>query len=471
MNKFDLKKYEIPIFLILINIVFLFAFESSPIYNYSIYETDSGIYQNIAKEMLNGKVLYKDLFDIKGPFIFFLYLIPSIIGTNLGVYIIDVLIYSMSCFLMYKTMGKNNLSIFERLIYFLIILSCITITYVPLIPESIMFLTISYINYWVTTKKYLNPTNLELIFCGILTGLIFWLKFSMGTFIAVIYLYFLLKNKKIKNIVYPAVGMLLPTVIVLGYFIYHNALADMFNTYFITSTKYSIKSLEAYELAIILGFMLVIAVFLFINLKRKNKENILLLISYEIFVISSFILTKHHFLYYYIPFISIFSIVSVSIKKYKSMIAPVLSMFLCSLLAFNIINIFNIKKEQEVYRQFAEDVNYEVESISGLFIMATHIQGYLDNINYKYFFFPSLPHVSAPELWDTVREDITNKKIEYVVIRVDENNSLQVIDDLLVSMDKIEEIMNIMYENYEVFNTYGDFIVLKRIPQDIAKTQ
>ena len=70
MNKFDLKKYEIPIFLILINIVFLFAFESSPIYNYSIYETDSGIYQNIAKEMLNGKVLYKDLLDIKGPFIF-----------------------------------------------------------------------------------------------------------------------------------------------------------------------------------------------------------------------------------------------------------------------------------------------------------------------------------------------------------------------------------------------------------------
>ena len=54
---------------------------------------DAGIYYNVAKGMVQGKVLYSDIYDHKGPFIFFIYAIYNLVFPCklYGAYIMDVI--------------------------------------------------------------------------------------------------------------------------------------------------------------------------------------------------------------------------------------------------------------------------------------------------------------------------------------------------------------------------------------------
>lgn len=53
--------------------------------------SDAGIYYNVAKGMVQGKVLYSDIYDHKGPFIFFIYEIYNLMFPYklYGAYIMD----------------------------------------------------------------------------------------------------------------------------------------------------------------------------------------------------------------------------------------------------------------------------------------------------------------------------------------------------------------------------------------------
>ena len=158
----------LPLFII-VNIFLIFFLTSSIISNFNTGLTDSGIYPLLSKEMLNGKILYKDVFDIKGPFIFFIYSILHLTkNIDIALFIIDLTLYNTIFYLNYKTIKINNKN--NVFTYFLICLELLMI-YIPfkiVNPESFILLTISYINYWIISEKYKKPTITQLITCGIL---------------------------------------------------------------------------------------------------------------------------------------------------------------------------------------------------------------------------------------------------------------------------------------------------------------
>jgi len=435
-------------------------FENSPIYGLSIGSTDSGIYQNIAKEMLNGKVLYKDLFDIKGPFIFFIYTLSFILKIDYNVYLLDIIIYSISYFFIYKTLLNKTNSIYYSFIMGLICASISSVLHDTLVPESIMLLTISYMSYWIISKKYLNPSITSLLVCGVLTGIIFWTKYSIGVFIAIIYFYFIYKKPSWKNILYPFLGFSIPTSIVFGYFIHQGSLYELFYAYILVAFNYSKDPLIPEALCLISSIIAFLGILIFIN--RKDSESVIILLAYEVLIFFTFILSGHCFEYYYIPLIG--CIIYIPTKKIDKFL-PYLLISLSFTLIPNNIEIMQEKQlAQQTYKDFIEDTNGKVESIATVFDMNTSLQTLLKEINYKYFFMPNLTYESHPELFDTLYDDISNKNIEFLVIKKNGEN-IKMISALNNDFERAECLLKAIKENYEVFNEYGDLIVMKRIAE------
>lgn len=71
-NQYKLTKKNTVCILLLAVFMSLIIFSSSPIYDVC-KATDLHIYLDIADNMLKGKVLYKDILDWKGIFLFEMY--------------------------------------------------------------------------------------------------------------------------------------------------------------------------------------------------------------------------------------------------------------------------------------------------------------------------------------------------------------------------------------------------------------
>ena len=66
-------------------------------------DNDGAIYYVIGKAMMNGKVLYKDIFDHKTPYVFFANAAASIFEKNhLGLFILEIIILSVTLIFTYK---------------------------------------------------------------------------------------------------------------------------------------------------------------------------------------------------------------------------------------------------------------------------------------------------------------------------------------------------------------------------------
>lgn len=94
--------YIIGLFLCSVFFILLFSTSTTPLYeNYGI---DSGVFQVIGKEWANGKLPYIDVWDQKGPFIFFINMIGySISGNAIGIFLIQIVALFLSLIATFKT--------------------------------------------------------------------------------------------------------------------------------------------------------------------------------------------------------------------------------------------------------------------------------------------------------------------------------------------------------------------------------
>ena len=77
--------------------------KSSFLYPLNVW-VDANCFFTMGKAMFNGKVLYLDLFDQKGPLLFFIYGLASLISykTFLGVFILEVISFTIFLYYAYK---------------------------------------------------------------------------------------------------------------------------------------------------------------------------------------------------------------------------------------------------------------------------------------------------------------------------------------------------------------------------------
>lgn len=461
------KKHELFFLILLFNIGFFFVSYMNPIFNFPC-KGDTNIYINVAKEMLNGAVLYRDVFDHKGPFIFFLYLIPNLIqNVNIGLFLIDMVLFNVIAYFNLKTIKINNTAFVG---YVLITIECILLlcSYITASPELIALAIISYANYWIISEKYKKPSSADLIVAGILAGILFWTKYTLGVYIAVVFLFFIIKNFKWKNVLLPLAGFLIPTAFVFAYFLLNNAIGDLIYCYFTVNLGYKNTDNFVFTNSLICLLLSICAIFAFSIVKKKTEYAVLSL-SYFVLTIPVFFVPGYTWGNLYTPFIAIVSLFSLfnfnKIKKVVFVICIVTSLLFGYMLYTSSTG--NILAGQ-AYRQLdeiAEDVN---ESHGSIIVFQTEpvLPSGIDHIGYKYFFAPTLTYEQLPEMYEQIYKDVSEKKIDYIVALVGDNGKIMPLSHFrtstegeLTTLKWVEKISNKIYENYQIYGKYYKFTV------------
>ena len=155
-----------PIFLLCYSIALKFFMSMYSIRFSEVYtDNDGAIYYIIGKAIMHGKVLYKDIFDHKTPYVFFANAFASLLEKNhLGLFILEILILFLTLLYTYK-FAKIFTTEFRSIVcafYFGIILNIpqITFSYSRTEEYAIAFMMVA---LFLFSKYYflndINPHN------------------------------------------------------------------------------------------------------------------------------------------------------------------------------------------------------------------------------------------------------------------------------------------------------------------------
>jgi len=286
------RNFYIQLFLLSLSIIFVlfFSWTTSPLYSELPLEYyDSAVYKVIGKFWAEGFVPYKDFWDQKGPFIHFLNLIGYLITkTGLGIFYIQVISLYVTLVANYRII---HLSCNEKVsLLFTTLIACsLSINYDGgnMVEEFLLpFISIA---YYFLCRYFFTPTNTSnlLKFC-FFAGLSFAVSLTTRLTNAlgicacegVILLYLLFRHEMrlmLKGFVYSIVGafiILLPTF---AYFLYYDALDDLWYgmfqynmEYANTSSTTEIKSLSKFFILYFNCFLLIIiSIYGFFVTRRK----------------------------------------------------------------------------------------------------------------------------------------------------------------------------------------------------------
>ena len=323
-NKICDNKY-FPLVLILIAFLFLsvFSWSTSPFFTHD--GMDSAVFKTMGQALLKGKVLYRDIFDHKGPYLYFInafgqWLIPG----RVGIFLLQVVGLSIALLCMFKT---SKLFVKPSFAFISLLLSLFIlgghIQEGNQCEEWMMYsicISLYYVCFYFVKKSDLeHPFHYSIVY-GLCFGFSFFIRPNdavawMGGFMIGVVLW-LLYCKKYKNAVLNILcffaGFLIMAIPVLIYFGCNGALSDLWYGLIGFNQEYSggIKRLLLSSCSIGGGKMvwfLLLAIFVWLLYDTKYTK--LLLVMFPACFMAIFLTGTNLFLHYFIcitPFWLIF---------------------------------------------------------------------------------------------------------------------------------------------------------------------
>lgn len=434
--------------------------KSSPIYPLNDW-VDANCFFTVGKSLTDGKVLYRDIYEQKGPYLYFLHTIYYLISpdTFLGGYIFEIIACFSFLLVSYKTI---LLFASEKSIWAIPILSAFIYSSpyfahggsaeeycLPLLSLSLYF-GLKY----VTQREAISYFRWFII--GLTASVVFWIKYTMAGIYIGIWLYLLfvsIMRKDIKRFLISILpllaGLLLGSVPVFVYFIMNDATGDLFNVYFYNNIfSYSVKTPDAHEVqqnavtsvgrrTDVLAYSKMIEVLIvlgFIYLFFKSRSGFLyyaLSLSCLLFFV---FIGERSYIYYSLP-ISIFAplgaiipfkIISFLMDKLRLFkrqgsrrLISVFYVFFCVVfILLSSSNVYLVKhKKEEMPQYIFKEIMSQSENptllnygfLDGGFYTTTKIMP-----NCKYFCTLNIP---VEEMEQIHREYIENGVTEYVITR------------------------------------------------------
>lgn len=356
------KRYKEPLIFLLLSVVLVTLFSTcSPLYPINPWD-DANVFMTIGKSMFHGKVLYRDIFDHKGPILFFIHELAAAISYSsfFGVYLLEIL--SFWCFSWYGLKTIRLFSASSINIPLICLLSLLTVTsdafYYGDSAEEFCLPFIAYTLYQMLrfVKTGELPDCRKSFLIGFFAGIVFWIKFNIclffwgGSFLALIYIAYSkgLLQQFGKILGWVIVGMIIVSGAVLAYFAIHHALNNLIDVYFYTNLfKYSGTSSNGepdvwWFIFVKLAILCVLLLPVFLTKAQKNVK-LLILGSYGTILLSFTFLTVQFYyillLYVYGPlFIVFFRNMKAGAKIYGVMIAMAIG---ATALNWNIVSLLN----------------------------------------------------------------------------------------------------------------------------------
>ncbi len=490
------KKVIAYVFCLLVSFLFLFfCSRSSPFYPMNDW-CDSNMFFTIGKSLTKGIVIYKDIFEQKGPLLYFIHAISYFISntTFLGVFIFEVLSFSVFLFYISNIVqlycDKKNVFWILPLISFIILSSFIFCSGDSAEQFCIMFLAISLyslLNYFKNTY----PEKMDrkaLIINGIMAGCVLWIKYTMLGFWIGFGFFIVLNsfiNKRIKeaflSALYFLLGMLIATIPFIIYFAVNNALYDLFYTYFyINMTAYSTQTsfirriidalIHALAYSRHLPLFTIISIFgyLYFMIDKKAIPNIYgkiaLTCSIILTIIGVYFGTNYRYYFLFIMPFSILGPVALGILldkkkiwKITYVIAPIMVFIIAFIWIYNFNhNIAFYKNDKDNLPQFkiAEYINRDSDkSLMYYCCLDQGVHTLLGTVpNVKYYAHPNIDYENLPIVLDSQRQYIKDKVVNYILFKVNKDNYTIDVPYLEDNYQKALEIDN--YEENEVYVLY-----------------
>lgn len=428
--------------------------------------------------MLNGFVLYRDILEQKGIILYALHSIGYLISntTFFGVYLIQVLSFSVFLLFVYKTCTLF-LSVNKALaivpLTAMVALTCDGYANgdraeefcLPLMAIG-LYTLFKYFNKSVV--RYKTAPLWVMLVNGVCGGIVLWIKYTMLGFwlglLGVVLIICFSRNKNadgLKHLGMFLLGGFLVTLLCVGYFVVNGAVDDMINTYFLINIfSYSANAATPSLLQKLLntllqvgmgmGQNLLVAIITVLGLagftisKRFIKTTILKILYIPLFLITlSFIyIGGTSWAYYYFitsgfmvaGFITLFTYMPIWIRKIFSStgyVEGLSSKARCAMLILVTVssiagayffssNTKMIGVPQEITSQYV--IAKEIQKVENSTILN---YGCLDGGFYtvtgklpvtKYFCKLNIPYKAYPEMVDTQNSIIRNAAVDFVII-------------------------------------------------------
>ena len=297
--------------------LFLFG-TSSPLYAFNS-DIDYQWYMTIGNALTHGKIPYRDLFEHKGPIVYFVTAFCCLFpDPRTVILIIEILCMSLFFFFAYRICRKR-LNTFYSLITipilaFGIFASWGRISHAAVVEEFCLPMLAYFLLCWFEFLFEKRDWNWIRALClGFCFGIIFWIKYTIFYFMIapmIIWLVISLRKKQYRTIIYNVLcmlaGVLIITAPVVIFYALHQAFDDLFQIYFVVNlTAYNDfifpKVIETFTTFFALGpailFLMFWGVYKYTTKYWNSKEGLLLLISY-LSTLCLYILTSKGNTYY-----------------------------------------------------------------------------------------------------------------------------------------------------------------------------
>lgn len=293
------KSNYVGIIFFIISLIFMLIITtSSPLYSVNT-SPDSNVMFTIGKSFWHGLMPYKDLFDQRGPLIYFINSIAALISYKsfLGIYFIESILMFIDLFFIYKILNlkfDSFISITASLTSIPFIFNSKLLPYgntpeeyaLPLIFITIYMIICKGIEKW-------NDTNFYMM--GIFLSFTFWIKYTSSITWIVLFIMtiiFFISRKKykktVKIIVLGLLGFMTITLPILLLYLLKGSLYSLFYVYFyLNFTSYHTTLVifsKTFILLLItnLSFMIIISKSFQINKQQKLIINFITILTFAV---------------------------------------------------------------------------------------------------------------------------------------------------------------------------------------------
>ena len=462
---------------------------------------DSSVFYTIGRSMKSGLIPYRDLFDHKGLYIYFINYIGSLISDNyhIGLFLVETLFLIFCAYIIFKTISildSNKWIILMTTVFVIGVIiqpfyweaGNLVETY-GLLFQLISFGILVYDFYTDKEKEYPAP---HMLIHGICVSVVFFLRANLilawvPVAITIIIVEIIKKRafNLLQNIISGLIGLFIGAVIPLTYCLRNNCMDDMIKDSFlfnITYTTNNVGILTSFaNLFTSIEFTIIILVGIlscFLVITDKNTiiyGKIIFVVSF-IFSLISVVLSGRSYGHYYIylmPFIipSIFFLFRfIFYRVDKNILRILICIFIFGILMVNTVSIkrcvkslFSIPVSQEFNNKLAVADYYKknYNFLDNIFIPNNDTWFYnefRDIPDTKYFYLPAVEYKVFPDAVDEQSNIICNKKAEVIIINWLDKEKKQVLREGINN----DEIMKSLDSNYTLVYNEGNIDMFVR---------
>lgn len=254
------RRLETLILMVMAVVIITLFSACSPLYPMQPWD-DPDVFMTIGKSVLSGKLMYHDIYDQKGPILFFLHEVSAWISYTsfFGIYVVECI--CMFFFLRYGLKIMQLFSDSKICLPLMGLMGLITVTsdcfyYGDSVEEFCLPLLVHCMYYMLKyIKRGTFPSWWQSFIIGIEAGLILWTKFNImlfyfGGLIALAVVAFVRQRHSnhseplqttsnhsefsllFSTVMFIVAGMIPVTIGVLAYFAFHGTIQDLFQCYF-----------------------------------------------------------------------------------------------------------------------------------------------------------------------------------------------------------------------------------------------